>query len=178
MMGAALALASRGLAVFPLLPRKKFPLTINGFKDGVTDLEQVRAWWTKHPTANIGIATGIKSGVWVLDIDADKGGEKSLAEIEQRFYPLPATVEVITGSGGRHLYFRLRAFDGAPTIRCSVGKVAAGIDIRGEGGYVVAPPSIHPSGRPYSWSVDSADAFVEAPVWFLETVQPESKSRT
>src|SRR5262249_35806067 len=72
---------------------------------------------------------------------------------------LPPTVEAITGKG-RHCYFRMRG-----SIRNSVGQIAAGLDIRGDGGYVIAPPSVHPSGRAYTWSVDAPDNFVDAPDW-------------
>ncbi len=81
----------------------------------------------------VAIATGSKSGVWVFDIDADKGGEASLKDIETRMGALPATVESITTGGGRHLFFRIPDFDGAPEIKNSVSKVAPGIDVRGVG---------------------------------------------
>jgi hypothetical protein len=166
----ALALARRGMAVFPLKPRGKLPLTKHGCLDATADLVQVRAWWTARPSANIGLATGARSGVWVLDIDPDKGGEASLHALEQGMGSLPATIEVITGGGGRHLYFRLPDSD---AIKNTAGKLGDGLDTRGDGGYVVAPPSIHPSGKAYAWSVDSAAEFADAPAWLLDLLIPK-----
>jgi hypothetical protein len=163
MKAAAFKLAERGLAVFPLKARDKIPATRHGCKDATKDLEVIAAWWDGWPQANIGIATGSKSGIWVLDIDGEEG-EASLRDIEKRMQRLPATVEAITGGGGRHLFFRLPDFDDAPVIKNSAGQLGTGLDVRGEGGYVVAPPSIHPSGRFYTWSVDSASEFADPPV--------------
>jgi hypothetical protein len=166
MKDAALKLARAGVAVFPVKPRDKIPLTGHGCLDATSDDERVRAWWDQWPDANIGLATGSKSGVWVLDIDGEEG-EASLRDLEHRLGALPATVVAITGGGGRHLFFRLPDLDEAPTVKNSAGQVGAGLDVRGEGGYVVAPPSIHPSSKRYCWSVDSALEFADAPVWLL-----------
>jgi hypothetical protein len=166
----ALALAKRGLAVFPLKPRNKIPLTTHGCKDASCSPERIEEWWSKWPDANIGVATGSASGIWVLDIDG-MDGESSLRKIEDSHGGmLPSTVEVITGGGGRHLYFRLPDFEDAPAIRNSVKTLGQGLDVRGEGGYVVAPPSIHKSGRKYVWSVDSGSEFSQAPIWFVRLV--------
>ena len=78
-------------------------------------------------------------------------GADELLKLEHRFGALPATVTAVTGTGGHHLYFRLPNFAGAPVIKNTASALAAGIDTRGEGGYVVAPPSIHPNGNPYGW---------------------------
>ena len=94
----ALALAKRGMAVFPLKARDKIPITKHGCLDATSNLEQVRSWWGKYPDANIGLATGVRSGVWVLDIDG-VDGEATLRELEQGMGALPPTVEVITGGG-------------------------------------------------------------------------------
>ena len=127
---------------------------------------------------NIGVATGERSGIFVVDIDGERG-EQSLIEITSRFGALPATVEVLTGSAGRHFYFKWPTFEGAPQIRNTASAVAAGIDTRGEGGYVVAPPSLHPSGNRYRWSTSSAKAIADAPVWLLGLiVAPPSVRRT
>ena len=172
MIGAALALARRGMAVFPLKPRGKLPLTLHGCKDATCDPERIEEWWTRWPNANIGVATGKASGIFVLDID-EADGEASIRAIEKEHArALPSTAKSITGRG-RHLLFKLPSWDGAPEIRNSAGKVAPGIDIRGEGGYVVAPPSIHPSGRKYAWSVDSGNVIAEPPVWLINVIVPE-----
>jgi bifunctional DNA primase/polymerase-like protein/primase-like protein len=162
-------LAERGMAVFPVKPNKH-PLTQHGCLDGTKDQAFTNSWWTKWPTANIAIATGKPSGIFVLDVDPDKGGEVELQKLEKEHGELPPTVEVITGRGGRHLYFLRPTFEGAPVIRNSESKVGDGLNIRGEGGYVVAPPSVHENGRTYAWSVDTATAFAEAPLWLLEVI--------
>jgi hypothetical protein len=98
----------------------------------------------------------------VLDIDGDIG-EATLKKLEGEFGQLPSTVEAITGGGGRHLFFETPD----ALIRNSAGKIGPGIDVRGEGGYVIAPPSVHPSGRVYAWGVDSAGELAQAPAWLL-----------
>src|SRR5262249_7958261 len=109
-------------------------------------------------------ACGTASGIFVIDIDSDDG-EAAPSGLEIDNGALPATVEAITARG-RHIYFRMPA----ATISNSAGRIAAGIDVRGAGGYVLAPPSIHPSGRTYVWSVDSTDAFADAPQWLIDRV--------
>jgi Bifunctional DNA primase/polymerase, N-terminal/AAA domain/Homeodomain-like domain len=165
----ALALAKRGLKVFPLKPRDKVPLTEHGFKDATTDTAQIKAWWERWPEANIGISTGEGSGFWTIDVDANDGGEASLKRLTDAHGPLPPTVESITGEG-RHLH--LRWVDG---IGCTTKRLGPGLDTRGNGGYVVAPPSVHPSGRRYVWSVDSAKEFAETPDWLVELLTTESR---
>jgi Bifunctional DNA primase/polymerase, N-terminal/Primase C terminal 1 (PriCT-1) len=109
----------------------------------------VRDWWTANPHANIGIGTGDE--VIVLDIDVRNDGFESLQELEQRHGTLPATWRAITGGGGEHVYF---ATPPGAKIHNSVQRIGSGLDIRGLGGFVVAPPSAHVSGRAYGWSVD------------------------
>ena len=164
MVDHALALARKGLAVFPLKARSKTPWTRHGCLDATTDLETIAGWWDGWPDSNIGVATGSKSGIWVLDIDGEPGADE-LLKLEHRFGALPATVTAVTGTGGHHLYFRLPDFAGAPVMKNTASALAAGIDTRGEGGYVVAPPSIHPNGNPYGWG--APDEFAAAPVWLL-----------
>ena len=110
---------------------------------------QIRNWWSQHPLANIGIATGTISNLFVLDIDT--GGEKtgfdSLSTLETKHGSLPATPRVRTGSGGEHFYF----WCDDPEMRNSAGKIGQNIDVRANGGYVVAPPSTHISGNIYDW---------------------------
>ena len=155
---AALQLAQKGLAVFPCQPRGKEPACDAGLHAATCDIERINRWWQAVPDLNVGIATGTASGIFVLDIDGE-GGEASLRRLEQENCPLPPTIEAITGKG-RHCYFRMRG-----SIRNSAGQIGAGLDIRGDGGYVIAPPSVHPSGRDYAWSVDAADIFADAPDW-------------
>jgi hypothetical protein len=163
MLRDALALAKRGTYVFPCLPRGKTPATSRGFKDASVDPDVIRAWW-RQADFNIGIATGAISGILVIDIDGIDA-EAELAKLERDHGALPASVEVITARG-RHVYLRWPE----AAVRNSASRLAPGIDIRGDGGYVIAPPSIHPSGRRYMWSVDSASAFAEPPLWLLNLI--------
>lgn len=154
MGAAALYYASQGWPVFPLVPRDKIPLIGkkqggNGSLDATTDPDQITAWWTAHPDANVAIATGGAAGLYVVDVDGPEG-ESSLA----RYGALPATPESRTGKG-RHLLFQWA--DG----RNSAGKLGPKIDTRGTGGYIVAPPSVHPNGTKYRWAVSPAAATVQ-----------------
>jgi hypothetical protein len=161
MLAAALRLASKGMAVFPCLPAAKQPATPHGLNDASFDSAVIREWWERDPKYNVAIATGAVSGIFVIDIDG-LDAEAELRKLESKHGALPATVEAITARG-RHIYFRYPA----KPIRNSAGKIAPGIDVRADGGYVLAPPSLHPTGRRYCWSVDSASAFAYAPSWLL-----------
>ena len=111
------------------------PLAPNGLLNATTDTATIQRWWTQYPRANIGTPT-----TWctVLDVDPRHGGDATLTTLEDLHGALPETAEVLTGGGGRHLYFRAVA-----GLRNSSGRVGAGLDIRGEGGYVLLPPSNH-----------------------------------
>lgn len=178
---AALDYAARGIAVFPLVPRQKRPLVANGFKEASRDPDQVRRWWGRNAQSNVGIATGVLAGFWVLDLDGPEA-EADLAALEAVHGALPVTVEQATGKG-RHLCF---AWDPARPVRNSQGKIGRGIDVRGEGGYIVAPPSIHPgdekkgipAGRVYTWSPGRSPAdlaFAPAPPWLLALALPAAE---
>jgi len=149
LLDAALAYAKRGFAVFPSAPGGKTPIHKGGFKNATTDPEAIRRWWTKHPEANIGCATGAASGITVLDVDVKKGkdGEASLRSLVNGPRALPPTLEARTPSGGRHLIFTGR------DIHCSADKLGTGLDVRGEGGYIVVAPSKTVLGR-YEWLND------------------------
>lgn len=161
---AALAYAQQGWAVFPVfsaLPNGscscgrsncgspgKHPRTSNGVKAATCDADQIRSWWTLTPDANVAIATGIVSGILVLDVDLKSGGIESFAALETEHPSIANTSTVATGGGGFHYYFALS--DGQ-ILQNSVGKLRPGIDIRADGGYVVAPQSNHISGDSYVW---------------------------
>ncbi len=163
---AALTYADRGWSLLPLQAGGKRPLVAwRELQERRAPREEIEGWFRRWPDANVGIVTGRISRLIVLDIDPKHGGAESLAELERRHGALGPTVEVLTGGGGRHFYFT------APGggIRNRAG-LAQGIDLRGDGGYVVAPPSIHPSGRPYRWVPGQApDEFPLAPMprWIL-----------
>lgn len=132
-----------------------------------TDRKEAKARWKRWPWANIGIATGAKSRVFVLDIDPRSGGEDSIDDMQVKYGKLPDTATAITGGGGRHLYFR---HPGWP-VRNSAGAIAHGIDVRGDGGAVVAPGSLHISGRKYEWEASSSprqSGISVAPQWLLD----------
>ena len=157
MYDAAIEYAKKGFAVFPLKYRDKVPLTRNGCKDATTDAAQIKAWWQKYPNANIGLATGsVSQNVFVidLDIDEDRGidGYHSLEDWQREHGDFPETWTAITGRGGYHLYYR-----GNGRVKNRAG-IIDGVDIRGNGGYVVAPPSIHKNGNRYEWEY-SPDEF-------------------
>jgi hypothetical protein len=167
MLAAALTYAEAGLNVFPLKPRSKVPATIDGLKSATTDAEQVDAWWERWPDANVAIRTGVESGVVVLDVDVQHGGAGSLRELELRHGELPKTARVLTGGGGQHVYLRHPGSE----IRNSAGKLGVGLDVRGDGGYVVAPPSMHENGRAYKWMCTLELGVANVPAWLLEDAE-------
>jgi hypothetical protein len=165
---AALAYAAAGYPVFPLRPSGKVPLIPKerggrGVYDATIDSDRIKALWTAHPTANIGLAAG--PAFWALDVDGEEG-LATLAELEDRHRWLPEGPASITGSGGMHLLL-------APSVRVrnSVKRLGPGLDTRAAGGYVVAPPSVHPNGNRYVW-LPGRDLWSvplpEAPPWVLD----------
>ena len=154
LLAAAIKYAKWGKPVFPciLFRDSKKPQTKHGFKDASKDSSQVEAWqplWEK-PGALIGMPTGTASGLLVLDVDRKHGidGLATLAELEKRNGLLPKTGVAETPNGGLHLYFLFPETD--PPIGNSAGKLGPGLDIRGQGGYVILPPSVI-NGRAYRW---------------------------
>jgi len=159
----------RGWAVFPLKPRAKEPLVAGAYKAATSDLAQVRAWWTQWPDANIGLATGERSGVFVLDIDGPEGFA-SFDQLEAEHGEVPDTQWVSTGKGS-HLYWQCpRGHDPGRRIG-----VRPGLDLIGGSGYLVLPPSIHPSGREYLWG-EAEVAIPMAPDWLRELEKPKPVS--
>jgi hypothetical protein len=133
-------------AIFPCR-RNKTPWTKRGFQDATKNQDRIREWWKQWPDASIGVPTGELNGIWALDIDLPHGPE-SLARLEAEHGPLPETLVQRTGGGGQQYIFR---WDDRHPIRNSAGLIGPGIDVRGEGGYIILPPSLHPSGRRYAW---------------------------
>ncbi len=158
-LDAALSYARRGWPVFPCAPRAKRPLTEHGCKDATTDEAQIVAWWRETPDANVAMATGLVSDTYIVDVD--DGGEVSL-----RGRSIPPTMQVRTGGGGRHIYFR-RPFG---EKWGNTAKRLPGIDTRGDGGYVMMPPSVHPdTGRPWLWVTPMARQDpAPAPLWVID----------
>ena len=190
MLDAALEYARRGLPVFPLwkpIPFRnnffcscgrgsrcdnpaKHPmarLAPNGLNDATADLDRVRHLWDCAPEANIGIACSIDCVV--LDLDPRHGGDAALVDLQQRHGEMPVTWQATTGGGGSHYYFRAET-----EVRNSASKIGPGIDVRGAGGYVVAPPSLHVSGNRYAWKSGRSPADVTLsvmPKWLVEAAQ-------
>jgi len=158
--------ADNGWRVIPIPNAKKFPEGIARWQDkATTDHDTITAWWgTTHPGHGIGIATGPGSGIFVLDVD----DYDSYRDLEKAHEPLPDTLTVITGSGGYHFYFRYP--DGHNIRNNASTRLGPGLDIRGDGGFVVAPPSVHPNGNTYSWDAGQPDHVTDAPNWLLELI--------
>ena len=144
LLDAALTYAAWGWKVFPLKPQSKQPATRHGFKDAHTDPDRIRDWWTRHPDHNIGLPTGLRFDV--IDIDVPEGAYSYLQLLDEGKVP-DSHGQVATSSGGTHLYVIHKPANG------NRAGVRPGIDYRGAGGYVVAPPStLGPKGRSWSWA--------------------------
>lgn len=153
----------------------KHPASKNGIKDASLSHESLDKWAFADPPYNIGIATGQKSGLVVLDVDTRNGGDKTLADLEAKYGKLPPTKTVITGSGGRHYYFKYP--DGVTKIKSVAGALGQGLDIKADGGYVIAPPSRHISGDIYRWEDETFDyPLAELPKWLLSLIITEQPS--
>ena len=135
----------------------KHPRTHHGHLDATTDPDKIRAWWQESPDANIGIATGARSGLVVIDVDPRHGGHYSLQDFEAQYGPLPDTLRVRSGGDDRgwHLYFR----HPGRSVPSGTDVLGPGLDVLGDGGFIVAPPSLHESGRRY----EIADEFAGYP---------------
>lgn len=141
--GVARDLAAAGVPVFPCLPGGKGPLTEHGFHDATTDLEQITAWWQKHPTANLAVPTGAASGVMVVDVDVHGpvDGYRPFERAHGAGLVSGWQLLVATPSGGMHAYY-----PAAPDRQQRSWQAArAGIDFRGDGGYILVPPSTVPT---------------------------------
>lgn len=181
----ALAYAERGWPVFPCNPLTKQPLVgrdkdehgrdiplSGGLKKATTDAFQIRAWWAKHPNAMVGVPTGPRSGFWVFDIDTDrakgKDGVGSLAAMGHDLSELMDTVVATTASGGYHVYFR---WDETQPVGNARGALKAHLDVRGDGGYIIAAGSTRADGNRYAWlNPPEENEFADAPDWLLETI--------
>jgi Protein of unknown function (DUF3987)/Bifunctional DNA primase/polymerase, N-terminal len=174
MLTAALSYARRGWPVFPLRPNGKLPLISkeqggNGLHDATLDEVKIAEWWRRCPNANIGVATGAASGFFAFDCDPRHGGDQALDELEKKHGALPDTIQARTGGGGRHFLFRHE-----PDIRNSAGRAGAGLDARGDGGYIVVAPSSHESGTLYRWEREPGPAApAVAPSWLRDLLTKE-----
>ena len=138
------------------------------------DPATIDGWWRRWPTANVAIRTGAVSGLIVLDVDPDHGGDDSLDALLHEHGPLPPGAIVRTGSGGQHFYFT----HPGGMIRNDTGRrLGPGLDIRGDGGYVIAPPSRHTTGVTYRW--DPPDRQLpQPPGWLLDRLREPARPPT
>jgi hypothetical protein len=143
-------------------------LATHGAKDASCDPRQIDEWWAKYPWANIGVVTGAISGLVVVDVDGAPG-ERSLRDLLVEHGPFPATLTARTGSGGAHYFFK----HPGRKVKNSARRLGPGLDIRGDGGYVVAPPSHHVCGGAYEWV--SKEPVAALPTWLLERVVCEPR---
>ncbi len=163
---AALSYVRRRWSVVPIRARGKMPLvTWEVHQERRAKQTEIEQWFRRWPDANVGIVTGEISNLVVLDVDPVHGGADSLRDLERRYGVLPVTAQAITGGGGRHFYFAfpLRHLSNRTGL-------APGLDLRADGGIVVAPPSVHPSGTPYEWVEGCAPAecgTAPMPSWLL-----------
>ncbi|MEO7178654.1 MAG: bifunctional DNA primase/polymerase [Allosphingosinicella sp.] len=167
---AAFAYAACGFLVLPVVPGGKEPLNPHGSRGASSDLPTIRGWWEKWPNAGVGIATGPLSGLVVIDVDqkAEIDGEETLAAAGT---PLPGSWQCLTGGRGRHIYLRY------PAARIGCSPLGPGVDVRGDGGFVVAPPTLHASGRQYCWDVGhhpEETALAEMPPWLVDALETGS----
>ncbi len=179
MIDAAQSYVTRGWCVFPApIGEKKSLMSAKndrlGRKWGATcEHDDVVNYWNKWPNANVAVVTGPQSGVWVLDIDTPEGhardGFASLAALVAEHGPLPETLTAESPSGSRHLYFNWPSAGG---IRNTTNVPGPGLDVRGEGGMVIAPPSVKPEGGQYVWVKDSPVA--DAPQWLFDLVTSDA----
>lgn len=167
----------RGWSVIPIRPGDKRPLVRwEEFQHRRPGEEEARGWFRTWPDAGVGVVTGAISGLVVIDVDLRHGGDAGLDKLEREHGRLPTTVECRTGGGGRHLYFT----HPGGVIRNKVG-LAPGVDLRGDGGYVVAPPSVHSSGVQYAWVEGcgpGSTVIAPLPDWVLRLTEGESVRRS
>lgn len=184
---AALDAADRGWLVFPChgIDRRlrcgcgrsdctspgKHPLLKHGLTEASIEARRIASWWNRWPHANVAIRTGEASQLVVVDVDPPRGLD-SLASLERANTPLDRARVVRTGSGGTHYYFK-HPGGGARIGNRASSVLGAGIDVRGDGGYVIAPPSLHTSGRSYAWAAQNDPAPV--PAWLVELLTPEPR---
>ena len=165
---AALDYARCGIPVFPCNPIDKKPLTANGFKDATRDETQILNWWQQYPNAMIGVPMGPTSGMWATDLDIDPAkkidGKATLDQLIAQRGALPPTWTTITPRGGRHLIW---IWDPNVEIRNSASKIGPGIDVRGNGGYVIWPPSRNATGGTYQWEPGGPATAALAPPWLV-----------
>lgn len=144
---AALDYLQRGWSVIPAAEKAKRPaVPWKRYQSKLVSEDTLNEWFQRSPEYNVSIVTGALSGLVVVDVDPRHGGTESLKKLERAHGAVPKTMESISGGGGRHLYF---AHPGGTVPNRA--NIEPGVDLRGDGGCIVAPPSVHPSGKRYRW---------------------------
>ena len=187
MIDEALRYAKAGIPVFPLhwlkqdgtcscrlgdmcQAKGKHPRIKNWGDEATTDVAKITGWWNQTPLANIGIPMGEKSGLVTLDVDTRHDGDKSLTDLITEYGPLPKTITATTGSGGKHYVFK---YTEELALKNVVG-FRDGLDVRTQGGLIVAAPSLHQSGNRYAWD-DGLSPFeceaAEMPSWLVDEIR-------
>jgi hypothetical protein len=163
-----LSLMNRGFRIFPCKPKEKKPAIMNWLEQATCDAERLSQWMEQFPDCNWAVACGERSGLWVLDIDGEAGLFSCLKMRRENGGKNFQAINTLASrtAAGYHLFFR---YPEKAIIRNSAGRLASGIDVRGEGGYALLPSSIHPSGHRYEW-IDEHAEIAEAPAWILSLV--------
>lgn len=187
---AALIYARRGWEVFPChSPARapgactcchaecsspgKHPRIRGGLNSATRDEDLIRRWWASWPHANVAIRTGAPSGIVVVDVDPEHGGNDSLDAVLRVHGPLPSGRTIRTGSGGTHLYF---AYPGEVIPNDTGRRLGPGVDIRGDGGYVIAPPSLHMRGGRYAVAGRGGE-IPDLPDWLVGLLRKQEQRR-
>lgn len=172
-LNAALSYAERGWRVLPIEPGTKEPLKWlarngwkHGAKDATTEEDTITKWWTANPEAGIGIATGKESGIWCVDADGQEGIDNWERICRVGGIAISPLYQFTGGGGRQYIYLWPESY----TVRNGVHKLGPRIDIRGQGGYFCAPPTVHPSGRPYQWGDEDAEP-LETPQRLIDAIR-------
>ena len=181
-LNTALAYATKGVRVIPIKQGEKRPPMSGWQNAATTDPTTIRQWFEgQFKDCGLGIATGECRNRYLIVVDIDDReqyrGSDTLADLEQLHGKLPDTLEVITGSGGRHIYF----LTDAPIRNEASGKLGQGIDIRGIGGQVLAPPTVHPNGKEYQWTDERSIADhkpADMPLWMVLLLTAKTEPAT
>lgn len=169
-------LTQHGLSVFPLVPMLKIPVIAKsrggrGCLDATVAPQTIANWSIRYQKANVGVGTGETSGVIVIDLDPKNGSAASVSSLRAKGMPFPRTVCCKTPRGGWHLYYKWKS-----GISNSVSAISAGIDVRSDGGYVVAPPSETRDGA-YRWFIPFEEMVpADLPDWIVEALKPKPKT--
>jgi hypothetical protein len=167
----AVRYAALGWPIFPLAEGAKVPIkNSDGFKSATTDRAQIALWQRQYPHNNIAAATGAASGIFVIDLDPRSGADATVGKLAKQGKHFPPTIEADTPRGGRHLYY---AYDRRVTIT-KAHSLGQGVDTRGDGGYIVLPPSWWRDVQAgYRWVIPPrGTAISPLPVWAIESLRP------